>query len=67
MNDEPKITINGHTCSVGEAATMRVAIESFASELRATALPLGGDLHGRRMTANYLAAIDLIREKIFRP
>lgn len=66
MTDEPQITINGHQCSVGEAMTIRVAVESFAMSL-GDPDALGKDEHGRNMTAGYLAQIDDIRKKIFNP
>lgn len=51
--DEPVITINGTTLSVGQAMTLRVAIGSFAMSLHADGL--GDDEHGRMMVEGYLA------------
>lgn len=57
---EANITINGNPLSVGQAMTIRVAIESFAIDIDATGL--GEDDHGQRMTEAYLARIREIRE-----
>jgi len=46
--DEPIITINGVTLHTGYAMTVRVALESFAIDLRDHGL--GNDEHGRHMT-----------------
>lgn len=59
MPKEPRITINHTPLTEGEAMTIRVALESFAAELRAKGL--GNDEHGRAMTHGYLANIDAIR------
>jgi hypothetical protein len=64
VSGEPKITINGIELSIAQAMTVRVAIESFASELRENGL--GDDEHGRKMVENYTRAIDGIRAAIFR-
>ena len=62
--DEPTITINGTTLTTGQAMTMRVALESFAIDLRDHGL--GDDDHGVRMVRGYLAAVEVIHELIRR-
>jgi hypothetical protein len=57
---EPTITINGTTLTYGQAMTMRVALESFAIDLRTAGL--GGDVHGLMMVEGYTAAIQVIRQ-----
>lgn len=61
--DEPAITISGQLLSVGEAMTVRVALESFAMNLVSDGL--GDDEHGKAMTAAYLARIEDIRRKMY--
>jgi hypothetical protein len=51
---EPSITINGHTLTVAQAMTVRVAIGAFAMDLQDG---MGDDDHGRAMTEGYLIAI----------
>lgn len=53
--NEPAITINGHPLTVAQAMTIRVAIGSFAMDLRTHGL--GDDGHGAAMVQGYLAAI----------
>jgi len=60
---EPTITINGVVLTTGEAMTMRVALEAFATDLLEHGL--GDDEHGRAMTESYIAAIRTIRLKMF--
>jgi hypothetical protein len=60
---EPRITINGQELSEGQATTIRVAIESFAADLRSDGL--GDDDHGRKMVAGYMARLNEIRDLIF--
>lgn len=60
---EPTVTINGKRLTEAQAMTVRVAIEHFASDLREEGL--GGDEHGKTMTAAYLARISEIRRLIF--
>lgn len=62
--EEPDITINGTTISLGMSMTVRVAIESFASDLNHNGL--GDDELGVDMTKGYLANIAKIRELIFK-
>jgi hypothetical protein len=57
---EPAITINGTPLTTAQAMTMRVALETFAMDLRDHGL--GDDEHGTTMTHGYLAAIRVIRE-----
>jgi hypothetical protein len=63
LHQEPTITINGTLLNSAQATTVRVAIESLASDLVSG---LGDDEHGRLMTAAYKARIQEIRELIFR-
>lgn len=63
LSNEPDITINDKTLSVGEAMTFRVALENFAMYLHEG--ELNDDEHGKAMTVAYLARIDDIRKKIF--
>jgi hypothetical protein len=49
---EPKITINGRELTEAQAMTLRVALNSFLSDLAAEGL--GDDEHGKRMTEAYL-------------
>lgn len=60
---EPIITINGHVCTPGEAMTFRVAIESFALDLRENGL--GADETGKALSLGYLKNIDSLRLKVF--
>ena len=53
--NEPAITINGHPLTVAQAMTIRVALGSFAMDLRTHGL--GDDGHGQAVTQGYLAAI----------
>jgi hypothetical protein len=62
MTEEPRISINGVVLTTAQAATVRVALESFASSLDKG---LGDDYHGREMVNHYRAAIDDIRRIIF--
>jgi len=63
---EPRIVINGQALSDAEAMTIRVALESFASDMSEPDA-LGDDTHGRTMVKLYLRAVDDIRQKIFGP
>lgn len=56
---EPSITINGAVLTEGQAMTVRVALEDFASYLHADGL--GPDKIGTDMTAGYLRNIREIR------
>ena len=56
---EPTITINSVPLTTAQAMTMRVALESFATDLHNHGL--GDDHHGTTMTHAYLAAIKAIR------
>lgn len=64
MKDEPRISINGAELSVGQAMTIRVAIESFAADLVDEGL--GDDEHGKKMTDAYLQNIAAIRKLMFK-
>ena len=59
MIEEPYITINGHDLTEGQAVTIRVAIETLASNL--ADIGLGSDEHGTVVAKNYLAKISEIR------
>jgi len=63
MEKESQMVINGKTLSVGEASTVRSAIEGFAGTL--THSGLGDDAHGIAMTKGYLDNIETIRDKIY--
>jgi len=64
MSDlEAAITINGHTLTDAQSATVRVALESFASDLKADGL--GDDKHGKTMTKLYLARVAEIRKVLY--
>lgn len=63
LNEEPSITINGHTLSVGQAMTVRVAIESFAGEMASRGL--GDDFHAKRMKDAYFDRLNEIRLLIY--
>lgn len=68
--DDFEIIINGVKLTPGQALTVHVALQSFAShlseDLKAGKDPLGSDEHGRFMTQAYLdniAAINAIHIK----
>lgn len=56
---EPPIHIHGELLSQGQAMTVRVALEAFASSLSTGGL--GDDENGKRMTEAYLGSIASIR------
>lgn len=58
------MVINGQRLTAAESATVRVALESFASHL--TERGLGTDRHGKRMTDLYLKRIDDIRLVLYK-
>lgn len=62
MNFEPLITIYGKELNISQSMTIRVAIESFASDLLENGL--GDDLHGKRMVELYMQNIEEIRNLI---
>lgn len=53
--DEPIITINGVLLTSAQAMIMRVALQSFGSDLIDNGL--GDDETGKEMTKNYLSRI----------
>lgn len=59
-------TLNGVTLSVGQAMTLRVAIESMSMGLYSDASALGTDLHGETMRVLYLARLVELRAILFR-
>lgn len=60
MNEEADIIINGVPITAGMSMTLRVSIESMATELRSEGL--GDDDHGKNMTRLYLENIDKLRQ-----
>ena len=62
MTCEPVITIWGKELSIAQSITIRVAIESFASDLIENGL--GDDEMGKKMTKQYMQRIDEIRNLI---
>jgi hypothetical protein len=60
--DKLKITINGVELTVGQAMTVHVALQSFATELTSKKHPCGNDEHGKFMTKAYLANISAINK-----
>lgn len=60
---EPKIVVNGYELSLGQAMTMRVALETFSMTLSAEGL--GSDQTGKAICAGYLARADEIRKMMF--
>lgn len=61
---EANIEINGRQCSLAMSMTIRVAIESFASDLAYNGL--GDDEIGKAMTQGYLGRIEEVRALIMR-
>ena len=57
-------TLNGTPLNIGQAMTLRVALESFASSLVSEGL--GDDEIGRGMVKGYLARIEELREIIYK-
>lgn len=62
MSKEPEIIINGINIGSGCVITIRVAIESLASDLIENGL--GDDEHGKLMKESYLNRICDIRKAI---
>lgn len=63
MPHEPDISMNGMRLTAGQAMTVRVALEGFASDLIDRGL--GDDEHGKKMTASYLRNINDIRYAMY--
>lgn len=61
---EPLITIWGKELSITQSITIRVAIESFASDLQEN--DLGDDDHGKKMVESYMKNINELRSIIFK-
>lgn len=57
---EPAITINDIVLSLGQAITIRVAIENFSSDLLENGI--GEDEMGKKMVAEYINRIEEIRD-----
>jgi hypothetical protein len=53
--EEPKMTVNGHLLTPGQAMTVRVALGTFAITLEGNGL--GDDETGKAICAGYLARI----------
>jgi hypothetical protein len=62
MSCEPTITICGKELTISQSLTVRVAIESFATDLIERGL--GNDKHGKIMVKEYLDRIEEIRSFI---
>lgn len=60
MKNEPVITINGVTLTEGMSMTVRVALESFYSDLSFNGL--GDDEHGKKMVEGYQTNIKAMRK-----
>ena len=60
---EPIKSLNGIPLGIGQAMTLRVALESFAHSLQYEGL--GDDEHGQAMTKAYLAKIGELRRIIY--
>lgn len=62
--EEAHITINGHTLTSAQSAAIRVAIDSFDSELQVDGL--GNDAHGSAMSVAYGERISEIRSALYK-
>ena len=62
--NEPTIIINGVRLTESQAMTVRVAIESFASDMNSGLL--GKDAHGKALAQGYLARVNEIRKVMFK-
>lgn len=60
--EEADITINGEPLTIGQAMTIRVALEVFATDISEG---LGDDEHGKRMTQAYKESIIGIRKHLY--
>jgi hypothetical protein len=68
MIGEPTITINGKLLTVGQAMTVRVAIQSFAVSLNSEGLEENDeDEIGKSITKGYLGRISEINDMIIAP
>ncbi len=56
------ITINGVKLTEGQALTVHVALQTFATDLTRTKHPCGDDRHGKFMTEAYLKNINSINQ-----
>lgn len=61
---EATIVMNGVELTSAESMTIRVALESFASDLVQNGL--GDDKHGKFIAGAYLNAVAKIREKMYK-
>lgn len=62
--EEAHITINGHALTSAQSVAIRVAIDSFDSELQIDGI--GKDAHGSAMSAAYRDRISEIRSKLYK-
>ena len=61
---EASIVVNGVPLTIGQSMTVRVALESFASDLNSQGL--GEDEMGKKITDGYLNSIEEIRKAIYK-
>jgi hypothetical protein len=61
---EPQITINGTTLTVGQSIAVRVAISSFILEMKNNGL--GDYQHGEEMAKLYLARAGEVQEMMLK-
>lgn len=61
---EPEIVMNGVTLTYGQSMAVRVALESFASDLSMKGL--GDDEMGKELTEGYLKNIREIRKALYK-
>ncbi len=62
--NEARITINGVELTIGQSMTLRVALQSFAMDLRENGL--GSDETGKAIAKGYLARISEMNDLIMR-
>jgi len=62
--NEARITINGVELTIGQSMTLRVALQSFAMDLREKGL--GSDETGKAIAKGYLARISEMNDLIMR-
>lgn len=63
LDTHSNIKIGNKELSPGQFMTIRVALETFYSDLKVNGL--GGDEMGKKMTKAYMENIDRIREMIY--
>ena len=62
--NEARITINGVELTIGQSMTLRVALQSFAMDLKENGL--GSDETGKSIAKGYLARISEMNNLIMR-